>query len=65
MQEQRRVARNLGLLFFSFAIIVSLVIVNTNDELTIFDYILVVGIPPALGCFAYFVGFHHDPNASD
>ena len=48
-----------------FMVVVSMVIFYTDEELTIVDYLLILGAPPALGIFFYFVGLHHDPKASD
>jgi uncharacterized membrane protein YfcA len=64
-KNRRRVARTLSLLALGFMSIVSLVVFYTEDHLTDFDYVLLLGAPIAFSVLAYFVGFHHDPTASD
>ena len=55
----------MGLLAFGFMGVVSFVVFFSEDNLNIFDYLLILGAPPALGALFYFVGLHHDPSASD
>ena len=64
-ENARRVARTLGLGAFGFMCVVSAVVFFTEDDLGVFDYLLMVAGPFALGALAYFVGLHHDPEASD
>ena len=55
----------MSLLALGFMSLVSLVVLYTEDHLTGFDYVLLLGAPVALSALAYFVGLHHDPTASD
>ena len=64
-KKARRVARAMGLMAFGFMSAVSFVVFFTEDNLSIVDYLLIIGAPPTLGVFFYFVGRHHDPKASD
>ncbi|MDH3378504.1 MAG: hypothetical protein OEQ39_16305 [Gammaproteobacteria bacterium] len=45
--------------------VVSAIVFFTEEHLGVFDVLLILGAPFALGAIFYFVVFHHDPNASD
>lgn len=62
---KKRVAKTLGILVFCFMSIVSVVIISTEEHLTIVDYSLIIGMPIVMSALAYFVGLHHDPKAFD
>jgi len=64
-KQARRLANTLGVLAFIFTGIVTAVVFFTEEQLNAMDYVLIVGAPFALAVVAYFVGLHHDPNASD
>lgn len=64
-KSARRVARSLGVGAFAFGGLVSLLILFSEDRLTVPDYLLLLGAPPLLGALFYLVGLTHDPDASD
>lgn len=58
----RRRARTIGLLAFSFAAAVSVLIFFTQDSFDAVDILFIVGMPPAFGAGAYFVGLYHSDD---
>ncbi len=52
-------------LVFMFMCTVSTIIFLTEENLDIFDYMLMIVTPFALSGLFYIVVLHHDPNASD
>lgn len=61
----RKLARGLSLLMFAFMSAVSVVVLCTQDQINGIDYLFIVGAPSVMVGLGYFVGLHHDPNASD
>lgn len=64
-KNARKMAKTLSLLAFGFMSLVSLVVFYTQDQLSVLDYLFILGSPFALAALAYFVGLHHDPTASE
>jgi hypothetical protein len=60
-----RMAKTLSLVAFGFMSLVSLVVFYTEDQLSVLDYLFILGSPFVLGALGYFVGLHHDPTASE
>lgn len=65
LESKKKNAKFIGAFVFIFACTVSVVIFFTEEELDVFDHILMIVSPIALSIFSFFVVLHHDPNASD
>ena len=64
-KNSKTIAKTLSLGAFTFMSLVSLIVYFTEDRLSSFDYLLMLGAPLVLAALMYFVGRHHDPNACD
>ena len=60
-----RSAKAVSLFAFVFSVFVSVVIFFTNEDLDIYDYLLMVFVPVGLTLISYFVVLNNDPDASD
>jgi hypothetical protein len=60
-----RSARSVSLFMLIFSVFVSGVIFFTNEDLDIYDCLLMVFVPVGLTLIAYFVVLYNDPDASD
>ena len=60
-----RSAKAVSLFTLVFSVFVSVVIFFNNEDLDIYDYLLMVFVPVGLILIAYFVVLHNDPDASD
>ena len=60
-----RSAKAVSLLFLVGSVFVSVVIFFTNEDLDIYDYLLMVFVPVGLTLISYFVVLNNDPDASD
>lgn len=60
-----RSAKAVSLFAFVFSVFVSVVIFFTNEDLDIYDYLLMVFVPVGLTLITYFVVLYNDPDASD
>jgi hypothetical protein len=56
-------ARSFALIFGGFAVIVSVVIFLTAEDLDLVDLIFVGGFPIAFAALAYFIGYHVSDRA--
>ena len=64
-KSKRRSAMMVSALILIFMSIISVVILLTEDNLELLDYMLIIGGPCVLSVLFYFVVLHHDPDASD
>jgi|GEM_PF-3009979 len=64
-KNAKKRAKTLSLVAFGFMSLVSLVVLYTEGQLSVLDYLFTLVSPFALGALTYFVVLHHDPTASE
>ena len=62
---ENSVAKSVSLLSFIFMSLVAVVVLFTEEQMNVFDYLLILGAPFLLSALFYFVVLHHDANSSE